>query len=68
MNYIFAGNWNEEVKGTICSWIKEKLTKMMPEPPEDLFLEYILIMIGNGKNMDEISHELRDFFGDEEAK
>lgn len=48
--------------------MRNKLTEMQGEPPEDLFLEYIVIMIGNGKKMSEISMELKDFFGEAEAQ
>lgn len=68
MDFKFSGDWGEENKATATQWIKEKLTELQGEAPEDLFLEYILVMIGNGKSMEEISNELKDFVGEDEAR
>ena len=68
LNYSFTGDWNGETKESVGKWVKEKLTVIQDgEAPEDLFLEYIIVMIGNGKRMQELSHELQDFIGEESA-
>lgn len=68
LNYSFTGEWNAATKIIVGNWVKQKLTVVQDgEAPEDLFLEYIIVMIGNGKRMQELSHELQDFIGEEKA-
>lgn len=68
LNYSFTGDWDAATKESVGKWVKEKLTVVQDgEPPEDLFLEYIIVMIGNGKKMQELSHELQDFIGEKSA-
>ena len=68
LNYSFTGEWNGATKDSVGKWVKQKLTVVQDgEAPEDLFLEYIIVMIGNGKRMQELSHELQDFIGEKKA-
>lgn len=68
LNYSFTGEWNSATKDSVGRWVKQKLTVVQDgEAPEDLFLEYIIVMIGNGKRMQELSHELQDFIGEKKA-
>ena len=68
LNYSFTGEWNAATKIVVGNWVKQKLTVVQDgEAPEDLFLEYIIVMIGNGKRMQELSHELQDFIGEDKA-
>ena len=68
LNYSFTGDWDGATKESVGKWVKEKLTVVQDgEAPEDLFLEYIIVMIGNGKKMQELSHELQDFIGEKSA-
>lgn len=68
LNYSFTGDWDGATKESVGNWVKEKLTVVQDgEAPEDLFLEYIIVMIGNGKKMQELSHELQDFIGEKSA-
>ena len=67
-SYSFTGEWNSATKDAVGKWVKQKLTVVQDgEAPEDLFLEYIIVMIGNGKRMQELSHELQDFIGEKKA-
>jgi hypothetical protein len=68
LNYSFLGEWSSSTKDLVGKWVKQKLTLVQDgEAPEDLFLEYIIVMIGNGKKMQELSHELQDFIGEQKA-
>ena len=68
LNYSFTGDWTGSTKESVSKWVKQKLTIVQDgEAPEDLFLEYIIVMIGNGKRMQELSHELQDFIGEKSA-
>jgi hypothetical protein len=68
LNYSFLGEWSASTKDLVGKWVKQKLTLVQDgEAPEDLFLEYIIVMIGNGKKMQELSHELQDFIGEQKA-
>lgn len=71
LNYAFTENWNNSIKELVRTWVREKLTVVQDdgtvEAPEDLFLEYIIVMVSNGKQMQELSQQLRDFIGDENA-
>ena len=68
LNYSFLGEWSTSTKDLVGKWVKQKLTLVQDgEAPEDLFLEYIIVMIGNGKKMQELSHELQDFIGEQKA-
>lgn len=68
LNYSFLGEWSVSTKDVVGKWVKQKLTLVQDgEAPEDLFLEYIIVMIGNGKKMQELSHELQDFIGEQKA-
>jgi hypothetical protein len=68
MSYCFNGEWNEKTKGAVDKWLRDKLLSIQNEPPDDLFVEYIMIMIGNRKSLEEMSKELKDFFGEDEAR
>lgn len=49
-SYFFNGQF-EDSKEMIGLWVAEKLKVIQNEEPESLFLEYIIIMIGNRKQM-----------------
>lgn len=67
LDFSFQGEYTGIDKTKITSWIKDKLTALQGEEPEDLFLEYVNVMIFNKKTMNEISNELKDFVGEDEA-
>jgi hypothetical protein len=71
LSYAFTGTWNNSIKDLVREWVKVKLTVVQDDgtvdAPEDLFLEYIIVMISNGKQMQELSQQLRDFIGEENA-
>lgn len=67
MDYKFDGSL-DECKPLINKWTRDKLLEMQGEAPEDLFIDYIVVMIGNKKSMQELTDELKDFFGEEEAR
>ena len=63
--YVFDAPFGETLKSTIGQWIKAELTKLQGDEPEDLFLEYILMMIEHKKTMGEIGKELAELIGEE---
>ena len=68
MDFAYRGDWGDQNKAKTTAWIKEKLTEIQGDAPEDLFIEYVLVMVGNGKTMSEISNELKDFVGEDESR
>lgn len=51
-------------KSSIVEWLREQLKTCLDEDDE-VFLEYITVMISNGKAMGEIKVELLAFLGEE---
>ena len=64
-SYSYTSPLTDEIKSQIIQWMKQKHLEMTHEEAEDLFIEYIIIMIGNGKSMEEISKELKELMGDD---
>jgi hypothetical protein len=52
-----------EDKDAINAWLGTTLTKVMGES-DDVFIEYVMVMIINGKTMQEISVDLEAFVGE----
>mmetsp|Transcript_17958 Transcript_17958/g.17279 ORF Transcript_17958/g.17279 Transcript_17958/m.17279 type:complete len:549 (-) Transcript_17958:1375-3021(-) len=71
LSYAFTETWTNSIKDLVREWVKVKLTVVQDDgtvdAPEDLFLEYIIVMISNGKQMQELSQQLRDFIGEKNA-
>ncbi len=59
MDYSNQRDLSEDEKKYLQSWLKESL-----ELADDVFLEYIIVMIQNGKTMAEIGTDLEAFIGD----
>jgi hypothetical protein len=63
MDYSNGRDLTENEKSQISSWLKEALLEYMDEC-DDVFLEYVMVMILNGKSMSEISADLEAFIGE----
>jgi hypothetical protein len=50
LDFSFLGDYTGSDKTKIPLWIRDKLTTLQGEEPEDLFLEYVNVMIFNKKN------------------
>lgn len=62
MDYSIQRDLNEQEKLYISNWLKNSLLEYMDEC-DDVFLEYVVVMILNGKTMLEISTDLEAFIG-----
>jgi hypothetical protein len=63
MDYQNDRDLTEQEKSHISSWLKESLLEYTDEC-DDVFLEYVLVMVLNGKSMSEISSDLEAFIGE----
>lgn len=67
MEYAWKrGDFSDEDKATATAWVKKTLGDMSLEN-DDIFVQYIIVMISSGKSMSEISTELEAFMGDQES-
>lgn len=66
LSYAFQGDWSA-VETVVTAAVKNQLRTIQNEEPDSLLLEYVLVMIGNKKTIEEISKELNDFLGEKEA-
>ena len=66
MEYSVQNSLSEESKTEISAWIKDALDEISVEN-DDVFIQYILVMISSGKTMREISVELEAFLGNPES-
>jgi hypothetical protein len=66
MDYGVQSTLGEDDKKAISTWIKSTLDEMEVEN-DDVFVQYILVMISSGKPMGEISAELEAFLGTPEC-
>jgi hypothetical protein len=63
MEYANTRELPDEDKDKINEWLSETLTKAMGES-DDVFVEYVMVMIVNGKTMEQISADLEAFIGE----
>lgn len=63
MDYASTKPLGDQEKETVKSFVKNSLTNLMGEC-DDVFLEYVMVMILNGKTMGQISAELDAFIGE----
>ncbi|KAG7392095.1 hypothetical protein PHYPSEUDO_002319 [Phytophthora pseudosyringae] len=67
-SYVFplalTDAWKQEITGKT----REKLTEMLGVEVDNVMAEYVIVMVGNKKNMEQIAHDLVDFIGDESAE
>lgn len=63
MDYLINFDLNENEKNEISKWLSEILLEYFDEC-DDVFIEYILVMIINGKTMYEISNDLEALIGE----
>lgn len=64
MNYSINCELSENIKKNITKWLNNTLLEYMEEECDEVFIEYILVMIINNKTMKEISIELEAFIGE----
>lgn len=65
-SYAFQGDW-AVAEATVTAAVKEMLRGIQGEEPDTLLLEYVLVMVGNKKTIEEISKELNDFLSENEV-
>lgn len=63
MDFFNDRDLTEDEKEDLSKWMKEKLTEAMGEC-DDVFLQYMMVMVQNGKTMQEISTDLEAFVGE----
>ena len=63
MEFANTRELSEEDKEQINAWLGTTLSKVMGES-DDVFIEYVMVMIVNGKTMQEISVDLEAFVGE----
>ena len=63
MEYANTRELPDEDKDKINEWLSETLTKAMGES-DDVFVEHVMVMIVNGKTMEQISADLEAFIGE----
>lgn len=63
MDYFYSKPFTDVQKRDVTNFIKSKLTEITGDCDE-VFLEYVMVMISNGKTMAQISSELVAFVGD----
>lgn len=66
LNYFLKNGLSEDNKSTISAWIKGALDAIAVES-DDVFVQYIMVMVNSGKTMSEISVELEAFLGNPEC-
>ena len=63
MEYSFKYSFTATQRNELTEWVREKLTEMTGDC-DDVFLEYVMVMVANGKMMGQISEELVAFVGE----
>ena len=66
MDYSFTKTFSESQRAKIGSWVQGKLIEIIGECDE-VFLEYVMVMVANGKTMGQIRGELVAFIGEESS-
>lgn len=64
--YAFQGDWTT-AEAAVTGAVKDMLLGIQGEEPDSLLLEYVLVMVGNKKTIEEISKELNDFLSEKEV-
>ena len=67
MDYSVKSTLDENARKEISTWIKQTLDEMEVEN-DDVFIQYIMVMISGGKTMHEVSVELEAFLGNPECE
>ncbi|UIZ28922.1 hypothetical protein KXD40_007594 [Peronospora effusa] len=67
-SYVFPLPLSDHWKQEITSKTREKLTEMLGVEVDNVMAEYVIVMVGNKKNMEQIAHDLVDFIGEESAE
>ncbi|KAE9017002.1 hypothetical protein PR003_g16572 [Phytophthora rubi] len=66
-SYVFPLALTDAWKQQITTKTREKLTEMLGVEVDNVMAEYVIVMVGNKKNMEQIAHDLVDFIGEESA-
>ncbi|KAK1929188.1 Zinc finger CCCH domain-containing protein 14 [Phytophthora citrophthora] len=67
-SYVFPLDLTDAWKQEITSKTREKLTEMLGVEVDNVMAEYVIVMVSNKKNMEQIANDLVDFIGDEAAE
>ncbi|KAL4150373.1 hypothetical protein PRNP1_009775 [Phytophthora ramorum] len=67
-SYVFPLALTDAWKQQITIQTREKLTEMLGVEVDNVMAEYVIVMVGNKKNMEQIAHDLVDFIGQESAE
>ncbi|CEG37886.1 PWI domain [Plasmopara halstedii] len=66
--YVFPLALKDTWKEELSHKTREKLTEMLGVEVDNVMAEYVIVMVNNKKNMEQIAHDLVDFIGDESAE
>eukprot|EP01041_Mallomonas_annulata_P011060 gene11060-23121_t len=64
MEYAYLKSFSDVQKPIITKWVKDKLTEVTGDC-DDVFLEYVMVMVANKKTMKQIGDDLIAFVGDD---
>ncbi|RLN57231.1 hypothetical protein BBJ29_008113 [Phytophthora kernoviae] len=67
-SYVFPFELTDAWKQEIMSKTRDQLTEMLGVEVDNVMAEYVIVMVGNKKNMEQIAHDLIDFIGEESAE
>ncbi|KAG7399542.1 hypothetical protein PHYBOEH_008667 [Phytophthora boehmeriae] len=66
--YVFPLELTDAWKQEIMRKTRDQLTEMLGVEVDNVMAEYVIVMVGNKKNMEQIAHDLIDFIGEESAE
>ncbi|CAI5729955.1 unnamed protein product [Peronospora destructor] len=67
-SYVFPLPLTDDWKQEITLKTREKLNEMLGVEVDNVMAEYVIVMVGNKKNMEQIAHDLVDFIGEESSE
>ncbi|KAI9919030.1 hypothetical protein PsorP6_012141 [Peronosclerospora sorghi] len=67
-NYVFPLELTDTWKEQITTKTRKKLTEMLGVEVDNVMAEYVIVMVGNKKKMEQIARDLVDFIGEESAE
>ena len=63
MDFFNRKELTDDEKANLTEWMKVQLTEAMGDSCDAVFLEYVMVMVINGKTMAEIGADLEAFIG-----
>ncbi|KAL1204795.1 Polyadenylate-binding protein 2 [Cardamine amara subsp. amara] len=61
----FSGNFTDEGVAKLKEGVKDKLKEFMGDYTDDTLVEYVIVLLRNGRNKEEAKNELKIFLGDD---